>query len=264
MNRLSNNLLVILIAAGLGTASLIWLATMFSMVQAILGLVVILVLPGYVLVELLMGRRTLGTSQHLFMSLITSVAIAILGSLLLNQLPLGVRLDSWVALYVSATAGGGLLAWLLRNRRRGTTTVTHRVPVRISQLVFIGVAVAIAAEALMLAHAPAAPENYTGYTMMWLTPVQGEAANQLQLGIDSKEFASTQYKLELRVDGQIAQEWATIELAPNQQWHASLALSEDQMGSSTLEANLYRLDRPDELYRHVVMRPRLSLASATD
>ena len=264
MKRLSNNLFVVLLAAGLGTAILIWLATSLTAVQAILGLVVVLILPGYALIELLMSRRTLGTSIHLFLSLIASVSIAILGSLLLHQLPVGVRNDSWMALFVGTSAGGGLLAWLLRNRRRGAAVAAHRVPVRIGQLLFMGVAVVIAGGALVLARTPGAPTYYAGYTMLWLTPIQGEAANQLELGIDSKEFEPTQYSLELLVDGQVAQTWPAIALAPNQQWHASLTLSEEQRSASTLEANLYRLDQPTELYRHVVMRPQLSLASATN
>jgi len=264
MNRLSNNIFIILIAAVIGTAILIWLSTSFTAVQAILGVLVVLILPGYALVELLMRRRTLGTSQHLFLSLIASIAIAILGSLLLHQLPLGMRANSWIALFVGTTAGVGLLAWMLRNRRNEKAVVPHQMPIRISQLLIMCLAVIVAAGALMFARTPGSTEHYAGYTLFWLTPIEGEADNQLQLGIDSKEFVSTAYRLELFVDGVIVQKWSTIELVPNQQWHANLALNEAQLNESTLEANLYRLDQPDTLYRHVVMRPRLSLASTAD
>ncbi len=260
MNRYPTNTLVLLIATSAGTALLIWLATSFTIVQAVLGLLVVLVLPGYALIELLMGRRTLGTAEHLFMMLIASLSIAILSGLLLNQLPVGVRMNSWIAVLASTIMGGGLLAWLLRHRR-SETMVTHRVPVRISQLLLMALAVVLAGGALMLARTPASPENYAGYTMLWMTPGEGEAANHLQLGIDSKEFASTQYKLELLINEQSVHEWALIELSPNQQWRASLALNADQLNMGTLEANLYRLDRPNEPYRHVLLHPQIGMVT---
>jgi hypothetical protein len=229
-------------------------------VQAILGLLVILVLPGYALVELLMGRRTLGTIQHLFMTLSSSLALAILGGLTLHQFPLGVRMEGWIAVFAGPILGGGLLAWFLRHRRQHGVVITQRVPIRISQLLLMGTAVVLASGALLLARTPAASDNYAGYTMLWLTPVPGAAATQLQLGLDSKEFAPIQYKLELLVDEQIVHEWALIELAPNQQWQANLTLKAEQR-TGTIEANLYRLDRPTAPYRHVVLRPQLAMTS---
>ncbi len=259
MNRLSTNTLVYVgavAAVGAGTALLIWLATSFSVIQAILGLMVVLILPGYALVELLMGRRTLDTLQQLFLVLIASLSFAILGGLLLNQLPVGLDLAGWLAVFVSITVGCTLFAWFLRHRRH-ETLILHRMPVRISQLFVMGLAVALASGALMLARTPASAENYAGYTMLWMTPVQGEDANHLQLGIDSKEFTPTQYKLELRVNEQIAQEWTMIELSSNQQWQANLAFNAEQLGTGSIEANLYRLDQPNEVYRHVVLHPQM-------
>lgn len=264
MNRFLHNPLVIALLAVIGTALFIWLATVFTVFQALLGLLVVLVLPGYVLIELLMGRRTLGTMQHLFMVLSASLAIAILGGLILNQLPAGVRINSWLAVFVGTTMGGGLLAWLLRHRRRSETAMMQRVPVRITQLLFIGIAILLAGEALSLARTPAAPDHYAGYTMLWMVPSPDGAANRLQVGIDSKEFVPTQYKLELLVDAEVAQEWNEISLAPNQQWQASLAFNGDGLGGETLEANLYRLDMPGEVYRHVLLRPQIGLANASN
>ena len=258
MNRLSNHLLFVAIAAVAGTGLLVWLSATFPLIQAIVGLFVVLILPGYALVELFMGRRTLDTVQHLFMTLSTSLAIAILGGLVLNQLPFGIQVDGWVAIFVSATIGGGLLAWLFRHRRRPEAMIMHRVPVRIGQLLFIGIAVMLAGGALTMARTPASPDHFAGYSMLWLTPTQGMASNELQLGIDSKEFAPTQYRLEFLVDETVAQEWPMIDLTPNQRWQAKLALSAEQRSTSTIEAKLYRLDNPDTIYRHVLLRPMLS------
>ncbi|MCB0061270.1 MAG: DUF1616 domain-containing protein [Caldilineaceae bacterium] len=260
MNRFLQNLVTLVITVGLGTALFIWLATVFTFFQTILGLMVVLVLPGYVLLELLMGRRTLGTVQHLFMVLSGSLAIAILSGLALNQLPVGIRMDGWLTVFAGTTMGGGVLAWLLRHRRRSQALVTQRVPVRISQLLFIGIAVLLAGEALDLARTPAAPDGYMGYTMLWMVPAQDGASNHLHLGIDSKEFVSTQYRLELMVNDQVAQEWSEITLVPNQQWQANLAFNAEELGRETLQANLYRLDAPEEIYRHVVLRPQVSAA----
>lgn len=260
MKQLLNHSTTLIAAALVGTIALVWLATIFTAVQALLGLIVVLILPGYVLVELLMGRRTLDTLQHLFMTLCASLAIAILGGLMLNQFPLGLRMNGWLAIFVSTIASGALLTWFLRHRRRSAAIVAHRVPVRTSQLLFLGIAALIAVQALFMARTPAPAEHFSGYTMLWMTPIQGADANQLQLGIDSKEFSATGYRLELMVDEAVAQEWTQIELAPNQQWHANLALNSGALTTETLTANLYRLDAPDKVYRHVVLRPRVSAA----
>lgn len=260
MNRLSNNLLVLVTTVVIGTALLIWLATSLPAVQALLGLLVVLILPGYALIELLMGRRTLGTIEHIFLTLCASMAIAILSGLVLNQIPSGVRMNGWLAALISTIVGGSALAWLLRHRRRSQTRVSHYVPVRISQLLIVGVAVLLAGGALMMARTPAPADQYAGYTMLWLTPTQDDAESQFQLGIDSKEFTPTEYRLELLVAGQLAKEWTTIELAPNQQWQTKLKLNTEDFGQESIEANLYRLDMPDELYRHVVLRPQISVA----
>lgn len=266
MNRFFQNPLAIAITVVVGTALFIWLATVFTIFQTILGLLVVLVLPGYVLLELLMGRRTLGTVQHLFMVVSASVAIAILSGLVLNQLPIGVRMDGWLAVFAGTTMGGGLLAWLLRHRRRSQAAVLQRVPVRISQLLFMGIAILLAGEALSLARTPATPEQYAGYTMLWMVPTTEGEANRLQLGIDSKEFAPTHYQLELLVNGQVAQTWTEIALVPNQQWQAHIAFNSEGLDKGTrketIEANLYRLDMPDKVYRHVVLRPQVTVAAA--
>jgi hypothetical protein len=68
-------------------------------------------------------------------------------------------------------------------------------------------------------------------------------------------LGATQYKLQIKANDQLAQEWPLLELAPNQEWLASIELSPEQRTQHALEATLYRLDQPETPYRRVVLQP---------
>ena len=42
---------------------------------------------------------------------------------------------------------------------------------------------------------------------------------------------------------------------------AALGLNLDQLTGGTIEANLYRLDRPNDPYRHVLLHPQLGMVN---
>jgi hypothetical protein len=86
---------------------------------------------------------------------------------------------------------------------------------------------------------------------MWLTP----HGNGLELGIASAELDPHAYRLLVLADGRIVRQWRRIPLQTGGRWVVMLP---KRIARSThgVEAYLYRLDKPNSLYRHVRIHPR--------
>lgn len=255
MNLLRNNSLLWLVLGGCGVTLLIWLATGSAVVQIVLGLVLVLVLPGYALTEALFRHQQLSSAERLFLATGASLAITILGSLFLQQMGWELRMNSWLALFITVTLLGAVGVWLLRRQGDSTEPTPVRLGFRVTHIVLMGLAVILTSVAFTTARSAAPAARFQGYTILWLTPQDANAPHRLQLGVTSKELDAAQYKVQIKANDQLAQEWPLLELAPNQEWLASIELSAEQMAQSTLEATLYRLDQPETPYRRVVLRP---------
>jgi len=59
------------------------------------------------------------------------------------------------------------------------------------------------------------------------------------------------YKVQLLVNNQVVKEWPTITLNNGEQWVDNLVLPPEWAQASSVDAVLYRLDKPDQVYRHV-------------
>lgn len=260
MNTWRNNSRLWLVLGGCGALLLLWLVTGSAVLQVMLGLVLVLLLPGYVLTEALFRQHQLSSAERLFLATGASLAIAILGSLFLQQMGWLLQLNSWLGLFITVTLLGAGGVWLLQQQRKeGSDAEPAAAPVRlgfqVTHLVLMGLAVIVVSVAFTTARSAAPADRFEGYTILWLTPQDANTPNRLQLGITSKELAATQYKVQIKANDQLAQEWPLLELAPNQEWLASIELSAEQMAQNTLEATLYRLDQPETPYRRVLLRP---------
>ena len=252
MNSTQHNALLLLGAGGVA-ALLLWLAT--GLAVAPLGLVLVLGLPGYLLTEMLFRHYQLGWAERLLFGLGGSLTVAVLGTLLLQQLGWSLQSTSWLTLFLVVSGLGAIGTWLTRHPAPPTLGEPRQVGLGLAQLALLGLAVVIAGAAFTTARSVAPMQSFQGYTMLWLAPNADANPHHIQLGIDSKEFAPTQYKLQVKVNDQLAQEWSQLDLAPNQQWLASVEVPAADAAHSNVEALLYRLDAPETVYRHVFLRP---------
>ena len=257
MNSSHNNALLWLGGGALSIACGFWLISSVAVVPIGLGLLVALVLPGYVLTEALFSRQQLGWAERLLFVLGASLIVAVLGALVLDQLGWLLQMNTWLVLFLTVSGVGGVAAWLIRRPAPPVTWTPKRLDIGFKPLLLIGAAIVITGFAFTTARTVAPMQAFQGYTMLWLVPTTGSDSTQrLQLGVDSKELAPTQYKLQLKVDDQLAQEWPQLNLTPNQQWLASVEVPVASAAQSTVEALLYRLDAPETVYRHVLLRPQ--------
>lgn len=251
MNRHSIDLFVVMLIAIIGAALTVAPVDSGS-VRLLFALPLVLVVPGYALVAALFPGRTLDISERLLFSVGGSLAITIIGGFLLHLSPWGLRADSWVALLSSMTCGAAVVALRRRPRRAAGVTEPRRRYLNPGQGILLSLAGLLVVTALNIARIPPPAQDLQGYSLLWMLPDQG-SRERLRIGIRSQEFAVVRYRLQIKQDGRIVQEWAPLELKPGEQWDTNATLPAQPPGSQT-EALLYRLDAPNTVYRRVMVR----------
>src|SRR5512143_90654 len=228
----------------LGLALLTLLVVDLSIVQLAFGLVLALVLPGYLITQALLPRSLAGIPERIVLSVGVSLAVDALGGLVLNLTPWGLERATWSLLLV----GVSVLFFIIAALRRawGMPHVAIGLSARDGLLLLLALAIGIAA--LTIARAPAAPPSIEGYTALWVVP-SDSAKSPVGFGVSSSEVSPVEYSLEIKVNGQVINRAPNFTLRPGEKWEATLDLPAAPAGNARLEADLYRLDRPQSIYR---------------
>jgi hypothetical protein len=228
-----------------------------SIVRQVLGLLFMLVLPGYAATAAIFDRRKLGIPERLLFTLGLSIAIAVAGSLALNATPWGLQQASWSILLAAFTLVTGLIA-LWRDRRVGSggaAAPAFALPLSLHQALLFGLATLIVAGAMLLASQPTPPQPDQGYTILSILPSTNASPNALRLSIKSLELTPLAYQLQIQVDGRAIQKIPIAPLPPGEQWEQVVELPAIGTARKEVRAVLYRGDKPDLAYRYVILRP---------
>jgi uncharacterized membrane protein len=246
---LSSSLLIPALAALLLTLAVL----NNEVVRAIMSLPLVIVLPGYAITAAVFPKGTLGVPERLLFSMGTSLALAILCGLLLNWTPWGFQVGAWLVLLCGTTLLASLVAQIRQRRAHAVARTSAHIGLDVRQGLLLSMAVLLIGAAVWMARTPAPQKGLQGYTMLWMLPdVAGKHA--VRLGVRSKEFDTTNYRLRVQVNDQTVREWPSIQLGPNEQWEETIELSMEQLDAGEVEAALYRLDSPGSVYRYVVLR----------
>src|SRR6266849_1381889 len=282
MNYKSVDILVIIVITIVAVA-LVFVMPPDSVPGRILTLPLVLVLPGYALMASVFSTRSLGTVECLVFSLVLSVVIVVLGGLVLNWTPFGLRASSWSLLLGSITLGACAVALA---RRRGLRTCHAERTRSISALfrtyhaermrsisalygllrikgvgltfrqgLLLGMAVVIICGAIAISNIGAAQQPFPGFTQLWILPAGGaNPKNAVRLGVSNMESTAMEYSLAVNVDGKVVKLWPSIDLKPSEKWETTLMLPQTaHIGAVRVEVVLYRTNAPATIYRHVVL-----------
>ncbi len=282
MNYKSVDILVIIVITIVAVA-LAFVVPPDSVPGRILTLPLVLVLPGYALMASVFPRRSLGAVECLVFSLGLSLVIVVLGGLVLNWTPFGLRASSWSLLLGSITLGACAVALA---RRRGLRTCHAERTRSISALfrtchaermrsisalygllrikgvgltfrqgLLLGMAVVIICGAIAISNIGAAQQPFPGFTQLWILPAGGaNPKNAVRLGVSNMESTAMEYSLAVNVDGKVVKLWPSIDLKPSEKWEATLMLPQTaHIGAVRVEVVLYRTNAPAMIYRHVVL-----------
>jgi uncharacterized membrane protein len=252
-------LITILLMIGLTivAVALVFIVAPNNVFGRILTLPLVLVLPGYALTYALFTNRVLGVPERLVLSLGLSLVIVILGGLVLNWTPFGLRASSWAVLLSSITLGASVVA-LIRGRgerasRSGWVGI-GLIGLNFRQGLLLSMAGVVLCGAVAVSIIGAVRQPFPGFTQLWILPANGANKNAVRLGMNDRELTAVKYKLSVRVDGQVVKVWPSIDLRPNEKWEATLIIAQTtHTGAARVEADLYRGDAPTKIYRHVVL-----------
>jgi uncharacterized membrane protein len=224
----------------------------------ILMLPLVLVVPGYALTAAVFPKRSLGVPERLVFSLGLSLVIVVLGGLLLNWTPFGLRASSWAVLLSGITLGAGVVALVRRQGQRAPTSRWVRfggVGLAFRQGLLMGLAAMVVCAAIAVSRISAAQQAFPGFTQLWILPAgTANAKDALRLGVRNMEATATVYSLSVSANGKVVKVWRKIDLKPHERWEAILVLPQiGRPGAARVEARLYRARAPATIYRHDVL-----------
>lgn len=250
--RLKN--LDLIAAMSIAVLNVVWvlLPSHIPVIGIILSLPLVFVLPGYTLTEALFQKRSLDVPHRLLFSLGLSLAIDILSGLILNMLPAGLQAISWaVFLGLLIVAFSLLVAYL----RRGVLMNGAQLPrfrITIYACILFGLATIVATLSVLYAAIGAARQPYPGFTQLWMLPA-GQAGKScaVRFGVRSFEATPVTYRITMTMGGARATTWPSIVLAPQAEWGRLVPIPPGTTDSVSVEAQLYRVDKPQAVYRKV-------------
>ena len=236
--------LAILCAAAVITVPLI-------AVRAIFAVPLALALPGYALTAAAFARHRISGPQWLMLVPALSLMTLVLGALLLDLLPGGLRIGSWTGLLVIVVLGAAGLA--VKRRVHGDAPPRRHFPhIRARDAILLGAGIVSACGALILSRVPLGARNAVGYTTLWMLPNGTPRAPAVRIGVISAQQHQAAYRLILRSSTGAPAVVAThLVLRPGSQTEFEVPLRPSSSALPTvMTAELY-LAGSTTAYRHV-------------
>lgn len=230
------------------------LATIFpNVLRMLVTLPLVLFLPGFALTIILFKRGHLGVPEQLLLSVGLSVAITALSGLILNWTPWGLRTTTlWIALLVVLAVEMVVVGYLYGLHWTKAISLPSQVNFTPRQWILVSLAALVTLTAVYVDRAPVPQEGFEGYTTLWIQP--SDSSDTFELGVRSNEFETTKYQIRVELDGNLS-DGPTLELKPGETWEGVLSISSGELKDQPLKIFLYRLDQPNEVYRHAVWWP---------
>jgi uncharacterized membrane protein len=230
-----------------------------------LGLSLALIFSGYAVVAAAFSRGAIGVPERVTLSVGLSIAISIVGGLLLNLTPWGIQRASWGILLGTITLVANLVAFV-RRWRSGALRQSHTfVKITRRQALSLATAVLIAGFALAISVMGAKEQHVSNFTQLWITPANKAGEELVRIGISNQEQLTRNYRLQVTAQDNVVRVWPVIELAPGQKWEDTASLPPTGV-LGTVEAELYLADDLATAYRTVALwrgMPTDIAASAT-
>jgi uncharacterized membrane protein len=250
--------ILVVVAITIVAVTLAFTVTPDNVAARILTLPLVLILPGYALISAVFPSRVLGIPERLLFSLSLSLVIVVLGGLVLNWTPFGLRASSWSVLLGGITLSASAVALLRRREQDINGSEWLRIKgigLTFRQWLLLSLAVVITCGAIVVSMIGAARQPFPGFTQLWILPMgRTNPKNAVRLGVRNMESTVMEYRLDVDMDGKVVKVWPSIGLRPNEQWEATLVLPQTSNADGTqVEAILYRADTPTQIYRHVVL-----------
>lgn len=218
-----------LIAGGIVEA----LPDISSVPRVLLGIPLVLLLPGYALSSALFRAGELRLAEQLAVSIAASLSVAIVSALLMNALQISLDARPWAAVLTAVTLAAAVVA----QRRGGGRELRLRRPrMRVPAVVAVTLSLLLLSGAGALALTPlAAPKGTQGQVALWLVPAP-HGSGAACVGVISDELTSESFTVALRVGRRAARSLGPFTLAPGGRWTRQVSVGN---GNPPLRAVLH-------------------------
>lgn len=225
----------------------------WEIVRFVAALPLTLFLPGYAIVAVAFGSSELALPKRLTLSVGLSLMTLVLGTLVLNVFPFGIRTASWAVLLAVVVVAACRGAALRRGRPQpGQKRRSPLAGFRPSwgAVAMLAAAVAIAAAALVLAQKPLPAKNAEGFTALWMLPTDSKE-DAVRFGVVSSEQDPASYRLTVRVGRKSRSRNYRVKLDPGEEKSFEVEVPRPPGSRRHVVASLYRETKPQHLYRRV-------------
>jgi len=212
----------------------------------------VFVLPGRAILAAWFPHRLADAPGSFLLVGLMSIAATATGGLLLNLLPQGLQPQTWALWLGGITIFNGAVALLLSIRERAPSSGWQGLAIHPGQVLTILLAGVIVAGALLVARGGALDQPRPGFTQFWMVP--GETPASVQIGVKNEEGEAVPYRLVVLQGKTTIQTSYEELLGSGASWTAIISLPADAgTTSQPIEAQLYRIDKPDSVYRNVTL-----------
>jgi hypothetical protein len=179
--------------------------------------------------------------------------VLVLGTLVLNVFPFGIRTASWAVLLplvvIAACRGAALRRGRPQTRRKRRSPLAS---LRFSwgAVAMLAAAVVIAGAALVLAQKPLPAKNAEGFTALWMLPTDGKE-DAVRVGVVSSEQDPASYRLAVKVGRASQSQSYRVDLDPGEEKSFEVEVPRAPGTRRHVVASLYREEKPQHLYRRV-------------
>ena len=215
------------------------------------GILFALFIPGYSIAIGLLPR--FDGAVVLLLSFGLSIAIDVLGGLLLNLTSWGLRPASWILLLGGIAIIGSFNTAI---RRRLQLAFEPDFEIRfqnwnLRNAIFFGIAGIILA--LAIGSTLADTKANVSFTQLWAIPSSVNGSYAITIGINNKERQTTTYELYVEAQGVQLQKISNIVLKAGEEWTTVLEL--DQRPQDVVNISLYLADNTKNSYRTALISP---------
>jgi uncharacterized membrane protein len=204
----------------------------------------VLFLPGYALVAALVTTGFLGFAERVALSLGVSIALTVMGGLLLHTLRIPLAGASWRVLLTGLTVA--LAGYGLYRRERGALapagSLAAQMTPREAALFSAGalvIGLALGLGGLGIATPPGEP-----FTEFWALGEQAGERSVVRVGLMNEEGRPTTYRVAVHAGERLLAEWPEISLPAEGRWQAEATVPEALLGEE-LTARAYRAGDAD-------------------
>lgn len=274
--QLPSDLRVVIAIAVLTFASVLAPPLEHTAIRTILGIPLVLFLPGYTLIAALFpGKKDLDTIERIALSFGLSIAIVPLIGLALNFTPWGIRL---VPILISLTFFIIVMAFIAHLRRLKLqenmrfevkfkemynslkTEILVKPEKRIDRILTVILVISIVAALFMLVYVIVTPKQGEKFTEFYILGTGGKAegyptnltagkTSAVIVGIVNHEYEPVNFTLQVKINEEMLKE-QQVQTAHNQTWEQPVNFTPLRAGTGLkLQFLLYRNDNLTQPYR---------------